>query len=355
VTDGKDTIAGGLRWQAGWCDRLGSPLYGAILDGAAADVEQGGPTWKLLAGREHDPPRSFLALRLAGAVHRLVLMGRLPELAVLYPSAGGEADLELAPRRFTEVLERHADAVREHLDRRVQTNEVARCAGLIGGFLTVAQETALPLAALEVGASAGLNLRFDRYRYSSADWSWGDAASGVRFDDVFESAAPARDVDMVVSERRGCDANPLDPQSSEDRLTLTSFVWPDQIHRFEQLSAALDIAARDHVPVERAGAAEWAERVLAERRPGVATVLFHSIVVQYLSPEEGTELHRTITAAGRLATSDAPFAWLFLEPGGERTDVRLTLWPGGEERLLAHAGYQSSRVAWLYPARRAST
>jgi hypothetical protein len=109
------------------------------------------------------------------------------------------------------------------------------------------------------------------------------------------------------------------------------------------------------VPVERAGAAEWAERVLAERRPGVATVLFHSIVVQYLSPEEGTELHRTITAAGRLATSDAPFAWLFLEPGGEQTDVRLTLWPGGEERLLAHAGYQSSRVDWLYPARRAST
>jgi hypothetical protein len=355
VTEAQQTLADGLRWQAGWCGRLGSPLYGAILDGAAADVERGGPTWELLAGREHEPRRSFLALRLAGAVHRLVLMGRLPELAGLYPSAGGEVDLELARQRFVEVLADHPHSVREHLDRPVQTNEVGRCAGLIGGFLMVAQETGLPLAALEVGASAGLNLRFDRYRYSAGGSSWGEAESAVRFDDVFERAAPPLDAQMVVADRRGCDANPLDPGSDEDRLTLMSFVWPDQIHRFAQLRAALDIAAQQPVSVERSGAAEWAERMLADRRPAVATVLFHSIVVQYLSAEEGTALHDTITAAGSRATSDAPFAWLFLEPGGEQTDVRLTLWPGGEERLLAHAGYHSSQVDWLYSGRRAST
>ena len=87
--------------------------------------------------------------------------------------------------------------------------------------------------------------------------------------------------------------------------------------------------------------------MLAERRPGRATVLFHSIVVQYLSAEEGTALHEAITAAGARATEDAPLAWLFLEPGDEQTDVRLTRGPGGEERLLARAGFHAGHVRWL--------
>jgi hypothetical protein len=253
------------------------------------------------------------------------------------------------------VLADHPEEVTGHLDRPVQTNEVGRCRGLIGGFLLVAQDTQLPLAVLEVGASAGLNLRFDQYRYSSGGASFGDPDSPVRFDDVFESATPPVDADLVVAERRGCDASPLDPRSSEDRLTLMSYVWPDQTERFRQLDAAFQVAAREDLTVERAGAAEWAQRVLAERREGVATVLFHSIVVQYLTADEGTALHEAVTGAGSRATSDAPFAWLFMEPGRDQADVRLTLWPGGEERLLAHAGYHSSQVEWLYSGRRAST
>jgi hypothetical protein len=347
VTEAQQTIGDRLRWQAGWCARLGSPLYAGILEAAAGDAERGGPTWRLLEGREREPARSFLALRLAGAVHRLVLMGRLPELAALYPSAGGRADVELAPRRFIGVLADHADELAEHLDRPVQTNEVGRCAGLIGGFLLVARETRLPLSVLEIGASAGLNLRFDSFRYSSDGWSWGDPQSPVQLDHVFESATPPHDADLVVAERRGCDASPLDPASDEDRLTLKSYVWPDQTERFGRLAGALQVAARESIAVERARAAEWAERVLAERRPGVATILYHSVVVQYLTAEEGTALHEAITGAGSRATDDAPVAWLFLEPGDKEADVRLTVWPGGQERLLARAGFHSHRVDWL--------
>jgi hypothetical protein len=356
VNDARETVAGRLRWQADWCARLGSPLYAEILEAVARDVEQAGAAWKVLAGREREPAQGFLALRLLGAVHRLVLTGRLPELAELYPSAGGTVDLEDAPRRFLGALGEHADEVGGHLDRPVQTNEVSRCTGLIGGFLTVAHETRLPLAALEVGASAGLNLRFDRYRYSSGGASWGDQRSTIHFDDVFEVGTPPAGVELSVAERRGCDRSPLDPRSEEDRLTLMSYVWPDQAGRFERLRAALDIAAQDEVAVEQASAAEWAERVLAEPRPGVATVLFHSVVVPYLSPEEASAFHAAITSAGARASHDAPLGWLFLEPGEEEADVRLTLWPGGEERLLARAGYHSGRVSWLaQPGRLAST
>jgi hypothetical protein len=347
VTEAQDTIARRLRWQAEWCTRLGSPLYAAILEGCAEDVTAGGPTWRLLEGREREPASTFVQLRLLGSVHRLVLMGRLPELAALYPSAGGKTDLDAAPARFVEVLEHHPEDVRAHLDRPVQTNEVARCTGLIGGFLVIARETRMPLSVLEIGASAGLNLRFDRYRYESGGAGWGDPGSAVRFQDVFEDALPPLDTPLTVKERHACDANPLDPRSEVDRLTLMSYVWPDQTERFGRLRAALEIAAGDDVAIERAGAAEWAERVLADRRPGMATVIFHSVVVQYLSPEEGTALHEAITKAGERAGEDAPFAWLFLEPGEDQTDVRLTMWPGGEERLLARAGFQSSRVRWF--------
>ena len=129
-----------------------------------------------------------------------------------------------------------------------------------------------------------------------------------------------------------------------------SYVWPDQEGRFALLRAALDVAARDTVAVERADAAEWARAALAERRPGVVTVLFHSIVVQYMDAAEATALHEAIIEAGARATREAPFAWLFMEPGDEQTDVRLTLWPGGEERLLARAGYHTARVNWLADA-----
>lgn len=343
----QNTIAERLRWQADWCTRLGSPLYAQLLEASARDVERGGAAWELLAGRESEPAQAFLALRLLGAVHRLVLLGRLPELATLYPSAGGTVDLELAAELFLEVLAEHAGAVREQLDRPVQTNEVSRCAGLVGGFLLVASETRLPLAVFEAGASAGLNLRFDRYRYASGKAIWGDPRSTVRFDDVFESALPPLDAKLEVVERRGCDRAPLDPHSEEDRLTLMSYVWPDQSGRFERLRGALEIAARDSVVVERASAAEWAQRVLAETRRGTATVVFHSVVLPYLTPEEGSALHDALMSAGARATRDAPLAWLFLEPGEEEADVRLTLWPGGEQRLVARAGFHSAHVRWL--------
>jgi hypothetical protein len=347
VREAQETLARRLRWQAEWCTRLGSPLYAAILEGCAVDLEHGGPTWTVLEGREREPPSTFVQLRLLGAVHRLVLMGGIPELAAIYPSAGGEVDLRSAPARFIEALAHRPKEVLAHIDRPVQTNEVARCPGLIGGFLTVAGETRKPLSVCEIGASAGLITRFDRYRYESAGAGWGDPASPVRFEGVFEDGTPPFDAPLTLADRRACDANPLDPRSEEDRLTLMSYVWPDQIERFGRLRAALEIAASDDLAVERAGAAEWAERVLAESRPGVTTVLYHSIVVQYLDADEGTALHDAITQAGSRATAEAPFAWLFMEPGSEQTDVRLTMWPGGEERLLARAGFQSSHVRWL--------
>jgi hypothetical protein len=227
-----------LRRQAGHCLRLGSPLYADLLQRAADDAEAGGPVAELLHGHEDDPVNAMLALRLMGAVHRRVLEGALP------------------------------------------AHEVGRCAALLPGFLAVSREAEMPLRLLEVGASAGLNLRWDLYRYEADSFSWGDADSAVR------------------------------------------------LHWVERVQVALDLAAKAPVEVDCAAAAEWIGAQLAERREGVATVVFHSIVMQYLDDEERGQFELRVRAAGVRADAVAPLAWLRMEPAGERAEVRLTFWPG---------------------------
>lgn len=330
MTSSSDLLAGLLLTQAAHCARLGSPLYADLLDRAAADVEEGGPVAQVLQGHEGDPPDSMPALRLMGAVHRRVLEGVVPEMA--WPG-------------FRQALIDDRPAIRELLDRPVQTNEVGRCAALLPGFL-VAARLGLPLRLLEVGASAGLNLRWDRYRYEADGFRWGDPDSPVRIEFALDGPGPAA-TKVEVGERRGCDARPIDPGTDEGRLTLLSFTWPDQTRRMERLSAALAAAAELPVAVEEEGAADWIGERLAESGLGVTTVVFHSIVMQYLPEDERERFERHLLAAGERAEKEAPLAWLRMEPAGERAEVRLTLWPGGEERLLARVGYHGDPVQLL--------
>jgi hypothetical protein len=350
--DGRAAVAAGLRWQAGWCGRLGSPLYEVLLERAAADVDRGGPVWAVLsaagaAERADRLMRGEPALQLMGAVHRLALEGRAPELARFYPSAGGTPDAGAAAPALIDTIEQHGAALPELMQRPIQTNEVGRSAALLVGFLTVAQETGLPLRILEIGASAGLNLRWDAYRYMGPAGAWGDPDSPVQITDAFTGERPPLDERPKVAERRGCDPRPLDPASDETRLTLLAYTWPDQLRRFTQLRAALDFAPSMPVAVDKASAVEWLAEQLAAAQPGVATVVYHSVVLPYLGERGIAELWHTLESAGGRASVDAPLAWLSLEAGEDLAAVRLMTWPGGEARLLAHASFHGPPVRWV--------
>ena len=71
------------------CERLGSPMYAALLDRLASDADEGGATAALLAGWRDAAVDDAVPLRLMGALHRLVLDRRAPGLALHYPSVGG--------------------------------------------------------------------------------------------------------------------------------------------------------------------------------------------------------------------------------------------------------------------------
>ncbi len=342
MPDPREVLAGWVRFQAKGCAELGSPFYASLLESAAADLDSGGPVLDALTGFESESEWSAVPLRLMGGVHRLVLEGRLPQLEPHYPSVGGDGDAAAAWPAFRDALREHRQEVRQLLARGCQTNEVGRCAALLGGFLEVAHRTHLPLRILEIGASAGLNLRWDRYRYEAGQTGWGDEHSPVKFVHFFD-VPPPLDRTAEVLERKGCDLEPIDPTSDDGALTLRSFIWADQLGRLSRLDGALEISRQTPLDVERMDAATFLERELDAPRPDVATVVYHSVFFQYLT--EGSR--RRITAALDLAVTraapEAPVYHLRMEPDPVAPGFEVKL---GDE-LLATSAAHGAGVRWL--------
>jgi hypothetical protein len=331
LPDPHEVLAHRLRWQARACQVLGSPFYAALLEEAAGDLEHDGPVWDVLSGFEDESAWAAIALRFMGPVHRLVLDDTLPELARHYPSTGGDGDAAAAWPLFREALADHRATLRALVERGCQTNEVGRSAALLGGFLEVAHRTHLPLRILEIGASAGLNLRWDRYRYESAEGAWGEPSSPVRFTHSFAIAPPMNRTAEVV-ERKGCDLNPIDPTSEQGALTLRSFVWADQLARLALLDGAIELARAMPVDVERSNAADFLERELAGERRDVATVAFHSVFMQYVD-EATRERIRSALERSRVF-------YLTMEPAYPVFEIRLN----GE--LLGTSMAHGTEVRW---------
>jgi hypothetical protein len=326
------------------CAALGSPMYAELLAGLRADFDAQGVVFDVLADRPR-PVRDAVALRLLGALHRMVLNGEEPALAAHYPSVGGQPASGLVAAALEVITRRRPDVVAA-LDRQVQTNEVGRSAVLASGFSEIARLTGLPLALRELGSSAGLNLRWDRYGYDTGTTTIGDMGGPLVFGPATWDIAPNLHPVEVV-DRLGSDIAPLDATDPEAQLTLLSFVWPDMALRVQRLRAALDIASRSPVSIATADAGEWLSEVLPQRPVGAATVVFHSIVWQYLPPESQRHVRHLLEVHGSAAISERPMAWLRMEPNGPLASLRLTLWPGGIDRELASASYHGANITWM--------
>lgn len=380
-----------LRQQAAMCRALGAPFTAALCEAAADDAARGGPVARVLRGRHGDPGPSALALRLVGAVGRLVLAGAVPELAAAYPADEQEdgapgprpGDPARAAALLPGVVAAHEGVLRADLGAAPQTNEVGRAAALWGGLLHVlglgagagvaagGGDGRVAVRLHDVGSSAGLLLQADRMRMSARDGgAWGPPGSPVQLLDAWDVSPwraaggghePPR---AVVVERVGVDVAPLDPSDPGDARRLLSFVWPEQRERVHRLRGALELAAAHPVPVRRAGAADLARGL--ELREGAVTVVWQSVVRQYVPAGERREAEAALEALGSRATPSAPLVLLALEPRrlpGERhhrfcVEARVHGAPpgsraaaaGGGLRLLGEAAPHGVPVTWGDPS-----
>lgn len=345
----RDAVIKAFRLQAGGSQLFGSPLYAGLCERAIDDVRAGGPIARLLADWEGDPLHAFLPLRLLGAVHDRVLAGEAEDLAASYPTAGGRADVERAWPAFLRVVDEDRAHLLPRLENFPQTNEVRRCAGLLGGFLHTARATGKPLRLLEIGCSAGLNLQWAQYRYTLGPHRWGAADAPVQIDASWEGSAADFDAPVEIESRAGCDIDPRRIASDADVRQLESFIWADQPERLEQLRAAIALARRDPPRIERASALRWLERELAKPADGVCRVVYHSAFWLYLQPDEQAGIRALFAEHARQAGAQNPLAW-FRHENTENIaniELRLTLWPDGQERHLGMSHPHGREVKWF--------
>ncbi|WP_410793735.1 DUF2332 domain-containing protein [Kribbella sp. C-35] len=341
-----------LQRQATACEDLGSPMYAELLRLLVDDYEVGGVSVEVLAGYEGRSFGEAIGLRLLAAVHGMVLSGTAPELAAFYPSVGGTWDPVLGWEAFEQVLQSRLGEVRSLLTQPPQTNEVGRSAALYGGLLQLVEAVPLPVRLFEIGASGGLNLRADRYRYVTDGASYGPADSPVVFESAWSGQVPS--VELRIAERVGCDIAPVNPLTADGALTLTSYVWPDMADRLERLRGALKVAREVPADVRREDAVSFLRAL--ELSSEHVTVVWHSIMWQYLRRPDRAAIEARLDELGASATASAPLARLRLEPHqviahGEGTTgweyrVDLQTWPGGERRVLGHAEPHGQGLVW---------
>ncbi len=355
ASDRRATLLDALHRQSRSCAHLGSPLYAALLGEIAADVATGGACGALLEPVSERPVHDAVPLRLLAVTHELALRGDAPDLARRYPSCGGAwSGAPLLPALLA-ALAATPNEVAAGLARNVQTNEIGRLAAVVAGCHHIGQRTGLPVRSFEVGASAGLLSMWPYARVETGATAAGDPASALRLDaSWFEPPLPPLDADMRVTAVAACDVSPIDVTTEDGRRRVASFVWPDHPARRERLLAACDLARAHGLRVDRADAGDWLAEHLADPMPvGVATIVFHSIVWQYLPTTTRDALRAALSSASATARPDAPLAWLRLEPATpEHADLRLTMWTGPDvtdraDAVLAHVGYHGAPVRWL--------
>lgn len=287
-------------------------------------------------------------------IHRW--LGDLPELKqqpnLVFAAArwhGAEAPGGYAALKRT--LMAHEVEVKQTIrERATQTNEVGRLATLVTLFARIAEETAGPLALIEVGASAGLCLYPDRYDYA---WSPLGELTGSGGPTLTAQASGPLEIPTThpkVAWRGGVDLNPLDIHDEESMAWLTTLVWPEQDERRRRLVQAIEIARADPPNLLRGDLLEELPALIDEAARHGTPVVFHSAVIAYLEDDARQRFHDQMVGrvdAGdcRWVSNEAATVLPGVAGGLEVPAGRFVLGLDGQPVALAHG--HGHCLAWL--------
>ncbi len=280
--------------------RGSSPLYERLSLALAEDED-------MLSLAANCPEGQPVPNLLFAAVHFLLLQGAVTPLSRFY------ADLSDAPASPTAAypafrgfcLSRQEQIIDIVGTRLVQTNEVSRCSYLFPAFCLIAATARLPLALIEVGTSAGLNLLWDKYGYHYSHqglvWTAGDTNSPVQITTGLTGSKipPFPEAMPSVNYRVGLDLNVINLQDEENFHWLRALVWPEHSERFALLNAAAAVLKSEPPRLIPGDAAASLSEILETVPAESELVIYHTHVMNQLPPEAREEISGIITRASR--------------------------------------------------------
>ena len=304
--------------------------------------------WARVEGHGSSPTYERLALEVADSSATLELLATLDPLKrqpnLLFAALRLHELPVDDPRRAIAMLGQDAKPVLDTMRRRrTQTNEVRRCAALLPALALLPQ----PLALIECGASAGLCLLYDRWRYhyvgGPVDHWVGDAASEVTLTCRVDADVPLPAAVPRIVWRAGIDLNPIDPCDPEQRRWLQCLVWPEHAERARILAAALDVAATEPPRIVAGDIVERLPALLDEAPRDATVVVLHSAALVYMPPEHRQDVvsmlrHRGVHRLG--AEADG------VVPGVAATGVEGEFVISLDDDVLGFAAPHGDRLRW---------
>ncbi|MCD5322235.1 MULTISPECIES: DUF2332 domain-containing protein [Pontibacillus] len=273
-----------------------SPLYAHLARKIAEDED-------LLDLATHANVGQPVPNLLFGAVHYLLLNEEGKALQSFYPSIADEPEpVEEVYPVFRAFCMDYREALIDLLqEKRVQTNEVRRCAYLYPVFCEIYKRTATPLSLIEIGTSAGLQLLFDQYAYSYGEDEWvgNEEARLYLSAKVRHGNKPALlKSSPPVHARVGLDVHISDITNEEERLWLKALIWPEHHERRQQFEQAARELIKSPPPlVEGDGITLLQEQ--ANLTPSNTTLcIFHTHVANQLPETKKRELLKHVRAIG---------------------------------------------------------
>lgn len=275
------------------------------------------------------PPDLMLA-----AAHYLLAREPADPLARYYPTLTPQPATGNPAPAFREFCMERCDQLTTLVStRRVQTNEVRRCCYLLPAVMLAAHVAARPLALIEAGASAGLNLAMDHYAYNyGTGTTIGDTGSPLTLQCRLDGTRrpPLKLPIPQIGWRAGIDLHPLDPASPDDAAWLRALVWADHPGRAAVLAAALKAAAaRPPVPLHAGDAAERLPALIASAPADMTVCLFHTAFLAHIPPLDRERFEHLVAD---LSTTRLIY-WVQAEPRPDPAEPRLRLTACEEGRI----------------------
>lgn len=254
----------------------------------------------LLTRRQLGQQASYL---LFGAVHYLLLSGASHRLREFYPSladgqaanpaAAGPALLDFC-RAYSGEL---AELIRTRL---VQANVVRRACGLRAVLHAVRRQCDRPVHLVEIGASAGVHLCFDRYTCVIGGRTFGPPGSPVTVVTQWRGSGSPPDFGDLppIASRTGVDLHPVDAADPAERLWLRALVWPENQPEADLLAAALASVAADPPRIIAGDAVDACTALGESLPPGEPRVVFHSATRMHVPAQRRAAFDAAIDSIG---------------------------------------------------------